>query len=82
MKNTLLDLYEKDGTRQVLSSLISILAGLFVGAIVVVIVGLSKETITSQGIADGVKLIFAGILTWLCIRSEQNLKKEYALSKK
>ena len=27
-------------------------------------------------------LIFAGILTWLCIRSEQNLKKENALSKK
>ena len=27
-------------------------------------------------------LIFAGILTWLCIHSEQNLKKENALSKK
>ena len=27
-------------------------------------------------------LLFAGILTWLCIRSEQNLKKENALSKK
>ena len=37
MKNTLLDIYEKDGTRKVLSSLISIFVGLFVGAIVVVI---------------------------------------------
>ena len=62
MKNTLLDIYEKDGTKQVLSSLISILVGLFVGAIVVVIVGLTKDTISTQGILDGVKLIFAGIL--------------------
>ena len=62
MKNTLLDIYEKEGTRRVLSSLISILVGLFVGAIVVVIVGLTKDTITTQGILDGVKLIFAGIL--------------------
>ena len=62
MKNTLLDIYEKEGTKKVLSSLISILVGLFVGAIVVVIVGLTKDTITNQGIVDGVKLIFAGIL--------------------
>ena len=62
MKNTLLDMYEKEGTRRVLSSLISILVGLFVGAIVVVIVGLTKDTISTQGIFDGVKLIFAGIL--------------------
>ena len=62
MKNTLLDIYEKEGTKKVLSSLISIFVGLFVGAIVVAVVGLSKDTITNQGIADGVKLIFAGIL--------------------
>ncbi len=62
MKNTLLDLYEKDGTRKLLASLISIFIGLTVGALVVVIVGLSKDTITGEGIADGVKLIFAGIL--------------------
>ena len=62
MKNTLLDIYEKEGTKKVLSSLISILVGLIVGAVVVVIVGLSKDTITNQGIVDGVKLIFAGIL--------------------
>ena len=62
MKNTLLNIYEKEGTKKVLSSLISIFVGLFVGAIVVVIVGLTKETITNQGIMDGVKLIFAGIL--------------------
>ena len=63
MKNTLLDIYEKDGTRKMLASLISIIVGLVVGAIVVVIVGLTKDTITTQGIWDGVKLIFAGILS-------------------
>ena len=63
MKNTLLDIYEKEGTKKVLSSMISILVGLVVGAVVVVIVGLSKDTITNQGIWDGVRLIFVGILS-------------------
>ena len=63
MKNTLLNLYEKDATKKVLASLISILIGLFVGVIVVILVGLSKDTITGSGIWDGVRLIFAGILS-------------------
>ena len=63
MKNTLLDLYEKEGTRKVLASLISIFVGLLVGTIVVVIVGLTKDTITTKGMWDGVRLIFAGILS-------------------
>ena len=62
MKNTLLNLYEKDGTKKVLASLISILFGLAVGAIVVVIVGMTKSNISSKGIWDGVRLIFGGIL--------------------
>ena len=63
MKETLLTIYRKDGTKKVLASLISILVGLFVGAIVVVLVGLAKDTITGKGIWDGVRLIFAGILS-------------------
>ena len=62
MKNTLLNFYEKDGTKKLMASLLSILVGLFVGAIVVVIVGLTKNTISGQGIWDGVRIIFAGIL--------------------
>lgn len=62
MKDTLLTLYKKDGTQKVLASLISILAGLLVGVLIVIIVGLTKDTITGQGIWDGVRLIFAGIL--------------------
>lgn len=63
MKEKLLDLYDRDGTRKVLASLISILVGLCVGAVIVIIVGLTKDTITASGIWDGVRLIFAGILS-------------------
>lgn len=65
MKNgtTKQTLWEKDGTKTVLASLVSILIGLLVGAIVVVIVGLCKDTITPSGIWDGVRLIFAGIFS-------------------
>ena len=63
MKNTLLNIYHKDSTKKVLASLISILVGLLVGAIVIVIVGLTKNTITFASIWDGVRLIFAGILS-------------------
>jgi len=62
MKETLLTIYRKDAIQKVLASLISILVGLFVGTIVVVIVGLTKDTITGAGIWDGVRIIFAGIL--------------------
>ena len=62
MKDTLMNLFEKDGTKKLLASLVSIIVGLVVGALVVVIVGLTKNTITAQGIWDGVRIIFAGIL--------------------
>ena len=62
MKNTLLNIYEKDGTKKVLASLISIFFGLTVGAIVVAIVGMTKDTISGKGIWDGIRLIFGGIL--------------------
>ncbi len=63
MKNTLLDLYKKDGTQKLLASLISIVIGLAVGAVVIVIVGLAKNTIGIRGVWDGVRLIFFGILS-------------------
>ena len=57
------DFLNKDGTRKVLASLISILAGLVVGAIVVAIIGLCKSNIGTRGMLDGMRIIFAGILT-------------------
>ena len=56
-------LYEKEGTKKLLASLLSIVIGLVVGAVVVMIVGLTKDTIGVKGMWDGVKLIFAGILS-------------------
>ncbi len=58
MKQSLLN---RDGTRKVLASLLSIVIGLVVGAIVVAIVGLTKDTISTKGMWDGVRLIFFGI---------------------
>ena len=62
MKNSLLNLAQRDGTKKVMASLLSILLGLTVGAIVVIIVGLTKPGIGIAGILDGVQLIFYGIL--------------------
>ena len=53
----------KDSTRKVLASLLSILIGLIVGAVVVLLVGLSNERISLNGVWDGVRLIFVGILS-------------------
>ena len=52
-----------DGFNKLLSSLISIVVGLLVGGIVVLIVGLVEPKITSGSIWDGIRLIFAGILS-------------------
>ena len=53
----------KDSTRKILASLLSILIGLIVGAVVVLLVGLSNERISLNGVWDGVRLIFVGILS-------------------
>ncbi len=59
MKNSLLN---NDGIRKVLASLISIAIGLAVGALVVFVVGIFKSNIGINGVWDGVRLIFFGIL--------------------
>jgi len=56
-------LLNTDGTRKVLASLLSILIGLCVGALVAVIVGVSKPNITGAGIWDGVRIIFLGLFS-------------------
>ncbi len=55
-------LLNRDSGRKVLASLLSILIGLAVGALVVIIVGLCKGE-TFAGIWDGVRLIFLGLLS-------------------
>lgn len=65
MKNTLLDLYRRDGTKKLLASLLSILAGMVVGSLIVLIVGLTgnKQTFNSKSIWDGIRLVFAGVFS-------------------
>ena len=55
--------YSTDGAKSVLSALISILIGMTAGALLVVIVGLSKAEITGNGIWEGIRLVFLGILS-------------------
>lgn len=54
---------KRENSRKVLSSLISILIGLIVGAAVVLLVGLFNSNIHLGGAWDGIRLIFAGILS-------------------
>lgn len=63
MKEKMSMLYEKEGTKKVLASLISIVIGLLVGGIVVLIVGLFTPKISLSGIWDGVRIIFGGIFS-------------------
>ena len=59
MKRSLL---KKESTQKILASILSIVIGLAVGALVVAIVGLTKENIGVKGMWDGMRLIFFGIL--------------------
>ncbi len=63
MKENLKSFFKKEGVKKVLASLISILIGITFGAILVFIVGVSKKTISLRGAWEGVRLIFAGILS-------------------
>ena len=54
--------WAKDGTRALISSLISIGIGLLAGAVVIVIVGLITSSINGTGIWDGIRLVLFGIL--------------------
>ena len=53
---------KKNGTTSVLATLISIVIGLFAGAVLVLLVGGFDSSIGFNGAWDGVRLIFAGIL--------------------
>lgn len=56
-------LWQKDGTKSLISSLISILAGMCVGGIIVLIVGLTNDNISLKGAFEGIKLIFFGVFS-------------------
>ena len=69
--------YRKDGVTTVISSIISILIGLAVGTLIIIAVGLSKDTISTNGIIDGNKS--ATLLNLLVVKVDA--EKGYILIK-
>ena len=63
MKNQGRTLLQKDGTKTVLASLLSIVIGLAVGSILVLVVGLFSDNLGMASAWEGIRLIFFGILS-------------------
>lgn len=56
-------LFESDGFRAVLASLISIIFGMAVGSIIILIVGLKDPSLGSKSVWDGIRLVFGGLFS-------------------
>ena len=63
MKQEKTPLLKRDGSVKLLSSLLSIVIGLVVGGLIVLFVGLGNSEIGAEGASEGLRLIFAGILS-------------------
>ena len=61
MKQKGSNLLERDGTKSVLASLISIFIGLVVGGVIILIVGLGSPELGITGAWDGIRLVFCGL---------------------
>ena len=61
MREGLSELYRKDGTKTVLASLISILIGMAVGAVIILLVGLLNPSIGLKGALEGIRLVLGGL---------------------
>ena len=57
------DLLKKDAVRSVLASIISIVIGLFVGSILILVVGLFSDNLTLTSAWEGIRLVFFGIFS-------------------
>ena len=57
------NLLEREGTKTVAASLISILIGLVVGSILIIVVGLISPNLGSASIGEGIRLVFFGIVS-------------------
>lgn len=56
-------LLQKEGTKSVMASLIAILIGLAVGAVIILIVGIFNSNLGLKGAVEGVQLIFGGLFS-------------------
>ena len=64
MKQKLSNLWGKDGTKSVLASLISILIGMVVGALIIIIVGAANPSLGLNSAWEGIRLVFGGLFTY------------------
>ena len=55
--------YQSDGMKSIISALISIAIGLFVGALIVIVVGMTSSNITTKDMWDGFKLVLFGVFS-------------------
>ena len=63
MNGKLSSLLKKDGTRSVLSSLLSIIIGLAAGALVILLVGLFNPSLGLRSAWDGIRLVIFGLFS-------------------
>lgn len=63
MKDKLSSFMKKDGTRSVLSSLLSIIIGLAAGALVILLVGLFNPALGIKSAWDGIRLVIFGLFS-------------------
>ena len=54
-------LLNKDGTRTVLASLLSIFIGMLAGGVIITVVGLTNEALGVRGAWDGVRIVLLGL---------------------
>ena len=57
------NLLEREGTRSVLASVISIIIGMLVGSILILIMGLSNSSLGLSSAWDGIRLVFGGLFS-------------------
>ena len=63
MSEKLSNLWRKDGTKSVASSLISILVGLAVGAIIILIMGVASDNLGLRSAWEAIRLEFLGLFS-------------------
>ena len=63
MKQRRSNLMEREGTRSVLASVISIVIGMLVGSLLILIMGLFNSELGLPSVWDGIRLVFGGIFS-------------------
>ena len=56
-------LLQKDGVRSTIASILSILAGMLVGSIIILLTAIFSKQMNLQDAGDGIRLIFGGLFS-------------------